>query len=38
MASEVMDIPKLKTILSGDHFTRCVIPHQFEILDTLLSL
>lgn len=34
----IEDVAELKTILSGDHFTRCVIPHQFEILDTLLSL
>jgi hypothetical protein len=29
------DVTELKTILSGDHFAKCRIPHQFEILDSL---
>ena len=32
------DVAELKTILSGDHFSKCEIPDQFEILDTLLLL
>lgn len=34
----IEDVTELKTILSGDHFARCEIPHQFKILDKLLSL
>lgn len=34
----IEDVKELNTILLGDHFTRCEIPDQFEILDALLSL